>query len=72
MITDYENSGAFADCIDYLLSMPNKREEMGKRGRELAELYYSWSRVAWDILSIINDSTSMYSSSSLERFGQTG
>ena len=72
VITDYENSGAFADCIDYLLSMPNKREEMGKRGRELAELYYSWSRVAWDILSIINDSTSMYSSSSLERFGQTG
>ena len=72
VITDYENSGAFADCIDYLLSMPNKREEMGKRGRELAELYYSWSRVAWDILSIINDSTSMYSSSSLEIFGQTG
>ena len=69
VITDYENSGAFADRIDYLLSRPNKREEMGRRGRELAELHYGWSRVAWDILSVINDSGLM---SSLEKLGQAG
>ncbi|MGD1700253.1 glycosyltransferase family 4 protein [Dapis sp. BLCC M229] len=68
VITDYENPDAFAKQIDYLLSRPNESEEMGRTGRELAELYYSWSRVAWDILSIINDSTSM--SSSLETLGQ--
>ncbi len=58
VISDYENSDAFATQIDYLLSKPKESEEMGRTGRELAELYYSWSRVAWDILSIINDSKS--------------
>lgn len=56
VIADYENPDAFAEKIDYLLSRPQESEEMGRRGRQLAELYYSWSRVAWDILSIINDS----------------
>ncbi|NET45423.1 glycosyltransferase family 4 protein [Okeania sp. SIO2B3] len=65
IITDYENPDAFAEQIDYLLSRPKESEEMGRTGRELAELYYSWSRVAWDILSIINDSKSM----PLERLG---
>ncbi|NEQ40370.1 MAG: glycosyltransferase family 4 protein [Okeania sp. SIO3I5] len=68
VITDYENPDAFAEQIDYLLSKPKESEAMGRTGRELAELYYSWSRVAWDILSIINDSTSV--SSSLETLQQ--
>ncbi|MEB3341933.1 glycosyltransferase family 4 protein [Okeania sp.] len=59
VITDYENPNAFAKQIDYLLSKPKESEAMGRTGRELAELYYSWSRVAWDILSIINDSKSL-------------
>lgn len=66
VITDYENPDAFATQIDYLLSRPKESEEMGRTGRELAELYYSWSRVAWDILSIINDSKSM----SIDTIGQ--
>ncbi len=59
VITDYENPDAFAEQVDYLLSRPKESEEMGRTGRELAELYYSWSRVAWDILSIINDNKSI-------------
>ena len=59
VITDYENPDAFAEQIDYLLSRPNESEAIGRKGRELAELYYSLSRVAWDILSIINDSKSL-------------
>jgi spore coat protein SA len=55
VIADYENPDAFAEKIDYLLSRPQESEEMGRTGRQLAELYYSWSRVSWDILSIIND-----------------
>ena len=43
---------------------------MGRTGCQGAELYYSCSRLAWDILSIINDSKSM--SSSLEILGQAG
>lgn len=69
VIIDYENLGVFVDCIDYLLFMLNKREEMGKRGCELVELYYSWLRVVWDILSIINDLILMYLFLFLERFG---
>ena len=68
VITDYENPAAFAEQIDYLLSRPKESEEMGRSGRKVAELYYSWSRVAWDILSVINDSTSV--SSSLETLGK--
>ena len=59
VITDYENPDAFAEEIDDLLSRPKKREEMGRTGRQRAELYYSWSRVAWDLLSIINDCPSL-------------
>lgn len=55
VIMDYENFGVFVDCIDYLLFRLNKREEMGRRGCELVELYYGWLRVVWDILSVIND-----------------
>ncbi len=54
LVTDYQNPDAFATQIDYLLSRPEKAEEMGRRGRHLSGLYHSWSRVASDILSIIN------------------
>ena len=34
-----KNPGAFAEQIDYLLSLPNRREEMGITGLDLDELY---------------------------------
>lgn len=53
VIKDYQNPDAFATQIDYLLSRPEQRKEMGYRGRYLAEANYSWSRVASDILGIL-------------------
>ena len=53
VIQDYQNPDAFADKINYLLSRPKQREEMGYHGRSLAELYYGWHRVASDILNIL-------------------
>ena len=40
MVVRYDkNPGAFAGQIDYLLSLPNRREEMGRTGLDLVELY---------------------------------
>ena len=40
MVVRYDkNPGAFAEQIDYLLSLPNRREEMGRTGLDLVELY---------------------------------
>nr|WP_243146693.1 glycosyltransferase family 4 protein [Scytonema sp. UIC 10036] len=55
IINDYQNPHAFATQINYLLSRPDLAEEMGRRGRYLSEVYYSWSRVASDILKILAD-----------------
>lgn len=54
LVKDYENPDAFAEYIEYLLSSPEKTAEMGRTGRHLAELYYSWSRVGLDILNILD------------------
>lgn len=53
LINDHQNPHAFATQINYLLSRPDLTEEMGQRGRYLSEVYYSWSRVASDILKIL-------------------
>ena len=53
LINDHQNPHAFATQINYLLSRPDLTEEMGQRGRYLSEVYYSWSRVASDILNIL-------------------
>ncbi|MFM2061669.1 MAG: hypothetical protein RLZZ507_1339 [Cyanobacteriota bacterium] len=53
LINDYENPHAFATQINYLLSRPDLTEEMGRKGRYLSETYYSWYRVASDILKIL-------------------
>ncbi|MEH1781702.1 MAG: glycosyltransferase family 4 protein [Nostoc sp.] len=55
LIKDYQNPHAFATQINYLLSRPDLRQEMGQKGRYLSEIYYSWSRVASDILKILAD-----------------
>lgn len=53
LIKDYENPAAFAQPINYLLSNLDLAEDMGRNGRQLSEINYSWSRVASDILSIL-------------------
>lgn len=55
LIKDYQNPQAFATQINYLLSRPDLTEEMGRRGRYVSEVYYSWYRVASDILKIVAD-----------------
>ncbi|MDH6077462.1 glycosyltransferase family 4 protein [Umezakia ovalisporum] len=55
LIEDYQNPHAFATNINYLLSKPDCSEEMGRKGRYLSETYYSWSRVASDILKILTN-----------------
>nr|WP_244141892.1 glycosyltransferase family 4 protein [aff. Roholtiella sp. LEGE 12411] len=55
LINDYQNPHAFATQINYLLSRPDLSGDMGRRGRYLSETYYSWSRVASDILKILAD-----------------
>lgn len=53
LITDYENPAAFSQPINSLLSNLDLAEDMGRNGRHLSEINYSWSRVASDILSIL-------------------
>jgi spore coat protein SA len=55
LVTDYQNPDAFATQINYLLSNPELAEGMGRNGRHLSEMYYSWHRVASDILKIIDN-----------------
>ncbi|HBQ96989.1 MULTISPECIES: glycosyltransferase family 4 protein [unclassified Roseofilum] len=54
LITDYENPDAFSQPINSLLSNLDLAEDMGRNGRHLSEINYSWSRVASDILSILD------------------
>lgn len=54
LVTDFQNPDAFAARIDYLLSNPGKTAEMGRSGRQLAELYYSWSRVGSELVNILD------------------
>ncbi len=54
LVTDYQNPDAFATSINYLLSNPELTKNMGQNGRNFSERYYSWSRVASDILKIID------------------
>jgi spore coat protein SA len=55
LVNDYQNPDAFATHINYLLSNRALAEDMGRNGRHLSERYYSWSRVASDILKIIDN-----------------
>jgi len=54
LVKDYQNPDAFATHINYLLSDPKLAADMGWNGRQLSEKYFGWSRVASDILKIIN------------------
>ena len=53
LVHEYDNPDAFAKQINYLLSNLDLAADMGRAGRHLSEQYYSWSRVASDILKII-------------------
>lgn len=62
LVTDYENPDAFAQPINYLLSNLDLAEDMGRNGRHLSEINYSWSRVASEIMKILdNPSASTHS-----------
>ncbi|GAE24465.1 lipopolysaccharide 1,2-N-acetylglucosaminetransferase [Halalkalibacter wakoensis JCM 9140] len=52
VIDNPEDPQAFADQISHLLSNPSLSKELGKKGRELAESQYTWSRVISEIDSI--------------------
>jgi glycosyltransferase involved in cell wall biosynthesis len=45
----YEDAGAIAEAVDFLGNNPDKAEEMGRRGRQLAESYYNMDRYARDL-----------------------
>jgi len=53
LVTDYENPDAFSEPINYLLSNLDLAEDMGRNGRHLSEINYSWSRVSSEILNIL-------------------
>ncbi len=53
LVSDYANPDAFAEAINYLLSNLDVAEEMGRNGRQLSELNYNWSRVASEIMKIM-------------------
>lgn len=59
VIIGYQNTGAFTENnADYLQSRLKESEAMGRRGRQLAKLYYGGSWVYWDILGIMKNSKS--------------
>lgn len=45
----YEDANALAEAINFLGNNPGKAEEMGKRGRQLAESHYNMDRFARDL-----------------------
>lgn len=49
VLEDYSNAESMANSISYLLSSPSKCQEMGKRGRAMAEQYFNWERVAGEV-----------------------
>lgn len=49
VISEYNHPQAFADAMTYLLEQPDIALEMGKSGRRLAEVKYSWKRVAMEL-----------------------
>ncbi|RCX12526.1 spore coat protein SA [Anaerobacterium chartisolvens] len=50
VINDYNNPDAFASCINYLLDNPQKRTEMGHKGRKCVEERFNWERVSKEVL----------------------
>ncbi|WP_100488064.1 glycosyltransferase family 4 protein [Sporolactobacillus pectinivorans] len=52
IIDDFDQPQEYARVINSLLSDGQKREEMGREGRQLAESKYGWSRVADNLLRV--------------------
>ncbi|MFG6150590.1 glycosyltransferase family 4 protein [Halobacillus sp. B23F22_1] len=52
IVEDPESTDEFVKHLSYLLSHPEKREEMGRYGRSLAEKHYTWDRVVSDIRQV--------------------
>lgn len=51
----HDSAGAFADCVVRLLADPEERQGLGQRGRALAEVRYTWGRVAAELSEVITD-----------------
>ncbi len=55
VINDYSNPAAFAKALEFLLSNPAKAMEMGRRGREMAERHFNFSRMAQELQSVYEE-----------------
>ena len=55
LLSEYRDIEGLANNIITLIRDPNLRAEMGKRGREKVESYYTPDRLASDVLSIYNE-----------------
>lgn len=53
MIAENSPPDAIADIILYLLNNPEKQIEMGKKGRDFVEKYYSRKQIASDLKSVL-------------------
>ena len=49
MFVPYEDAGALAEAVNFLGDNQKKAEEMGQRGRQLAEGHYNTERYAHDL-----------------------
>ncbi|MFC4022444.1 glycosyltransferase family 4 protein [Oceanobacillus longus] len=61
LVENPKDPGEFVEHLSYLLSNPEKGEEMGKYGRTLAEKHYTWERVVNDISSVWDEVENMES-----------
>ncbi|WP_181347989.1 glycosyltransferase family 4 protein [Thalassobacillus sp. CUG 92003] len=52
LVENPEDTSEFVKHLSYLISNPNKGEEMGRYGRTLAEKYYAWDRVVRDVSAV--------------------
>jgi spore coat protein SA len=52
VIDNPEDPSAFAAAIGSLLSDSSRRQQMGRKGRELAEARFGWNRVAQELIAV--------------------
>jgi len=52
VINNYRNPAAFTDALHVILSKPGLARKFARRGRELAEKRFSFTRVAKDLEEI--------------------
>jgi spore coat protein SA len=52
LVRPHDSPEAFAEAIRHLLDHPALRRRLGRRGRQMAEERFGWSRVADDLLAV--------------------